>query len=438
QSRLHVWMNRELVGQWQYTEAAGHRFHYDASWLRSPLCRPLSLSLPLRPARDHWQGPRVGRFFDSLLPENPLQRQRLRLCFGAPTASAFDLLRCVGFDCPGAIQLSASDQPPALAPPEAARPLAANDVISMLTALRSAPTQSGGAGPMAPVALAGTQDKTALVWHQGQWRLPGNGVLSTHLLKLPVERHASSGFMLNGSLENAWLCQRVAEAFDVAVPHNELVNLGSQRVLLIDRADRRWQKEQGVWIGVPREDMCQALGLTPEMKYQTHGGRSGGAIARFMLGSNDAAADRLALMRAMLVFWLLCAFDAHARRFAIRLLPGGRFRFDAPLGVLSAHPLLGNGPGKLLPEQIRPALGLSDESPPPCWRALDGSAWLAHARACALPREDIERLIIELADQAVPVSARLRKQLPPGFPVAVSEPILQGVVQAARRLRASL
>ncbi|WP_208108351.1 HipA domain-containing protein [Paludibacterium purpuratum] len=431
-------MNRELVGYWHFTEAAGHRFQYDAHWLESPFCRPLSLSLPLRSAHDPWHGAPVSRFFDNLLPEQPLQRQRLRLHFGAPSASSFDLLAHIGLDCPGAIQITRDDQPPPLAPPEAAPLLDARDVESLLAALRASPAQAGDTGPLAAVALSGAQDKTALVWHQGKWRMPGHGALSTHLLKLPTERHADSGFALNGSLENAWLCQRIAKAFDVPLPGCELIHLGAQRALLVERADRRWQAEQGYWMGLPREDICQAFGLAPEMKYQIHGGKSAGAIARFMLGSSDAGADRLALLRAMLIFWLLCAFDAHARRFAVRLLPGGRFRLDVPLGVLSAYPLLGSGPGKLAPELIRPALGLSDTPLPPCWRVLDGAQWLAHARACALPREDIERLILDIAAQAVPVSARLRKQLPAGFPVAIAEPILQGVVHAARRLRESL
>jgi hypothetical protein len=46
-------------------------------------------------------------------------------------------------------------------------------------------------------------------------------------------------------------------------------------------------------------------------------------------------------------------------------------------------------------------------------------------------------LMNQLATQALQISASTRKALPAGFPVAVSEPILQGVVHAAQRLRSA-
>ena len=67
--RLGVWMNGEAVGYWELTANGTSEFGYVQSWLTSPQRRPISLSLPLRPASQPYFGPQVDRFFDNLLPD---------------------------------------------------------------------------------------------------------------------------------------------------------------------------------------------------------------------------------------------------------------------------------------------------------------------------------------------------------------------------------
>ncbi|MGI5310611.1 hypothetical protein [Rheinheimera sp. WS51] len=43
---LAIWMNGDIVGYWHPVK---HTFQYDDAWIANPLCRPLSLSLPIVP-----------------------------------------------------------------------------------------------------------------------------------------------------------------------------------------------------------------------------------------------------------------------------------------------------------------------------------------------------------------------------------------------------
>lgn len=67
-------MNGELVGHWRIPARGEDEFHYARSWFDSPACRPLSLSMPLRPWTQPYRGPIVRDFFDNLLPDTDTLR----------------------------------------------------------------------------------------------------------------------------------------------------------------------------------------------------------------------------------------------------------------------------------------------------------------------------------------------------------------------------
>ena len=77
---LGVWMNGEHVGHWSVAGNA-HTFRYAEDWLRSPRRRSLSLSLPITGTR-RIDGDAVAHFFENLLPDNPVIRERLQRRFG--------------------------------------------------------------------------------------------------------------------------------------------------------------------------------------------------------------------------------------------------------------------------------------------------------------------------------------------------------------------
>ena len=61
-SRLSLWMNGIPVGTWEVDSTGKHQLTYDQSWLGLEQGRPVSLSMPLRPAA-RYSGDVVRNFF---------------------------------------------------------------------------------------------------------------------------------------------------------------------------------------------------------------------------------------------------------------------------------------------------------------------------------------------------------------------------------------
>ena len=110
QKKLNVWMNGLLVGTW--TVGREHILEYNPEWISHPLSRPLSLSLPLSGKQSVHKGPYVEAFFENLLPDSDIIRKRIQSRFGIPSTQTFDLLREIGRDCVGAIQLLPENEIP--------------------------------------------------------------------------------------------------------------------------------------------------------------------------------------------------------------------------------------------------------------------------------------------------------------------------------------
>jgi len=82
---LGLWMNGQPVGSWVVTAQGEHQLHYDETWLASPLGRPISLSMPLRPVGAPYRGERVRNYFENLLNGSAITS---RIC--CQTTTTFD------------------------------------------------------------------------------------------------------------------------------------------------------------------------------------------------------------------------------------------------------------------------------------------------------------------------------------------------------------
>ena len=109
---LGLWMNGHFVGTWSL-EAGGDVLQYDSQWVQSPQRRPLSLSLPFTPGNRPHKGHAVRFYFENLLPDSKDIRERVARRYQVGATDAYTLLREVGRDCVGALQiLPARDEPP--------------------------------------------------------------------------------------------------------------------------------------------------------------------------------------------------------------------------------------------------------------------------------------------------------------------------------------
>jgi serine/threonine-protein kinase HipA len=70
------------------------------------------LALPFRPGNEPHRGPGVDAFFENLLPDSSVARERLAQRFQVSTPDAFGLLSEVGRDGAGALYIAPLDQPP--------------------------------------------------------------------------------------------------------------------------------------------------------------------------------------------------------------------------------------------------------------------------------------------------------------------------------------
>ena len=184
--------------------------------------------------------------------------------------------------------------------------------------------------------VAGAQEKTALLRHEGQWLLPHGSTPTTHIFKLPLGLVGHMQADMRTSVENEWMCSKIMEAYEIPIARCEIESFEDQKALVVERFDRT-PSSDGSWIiRLPQEDMCQATGTSPLHKYQSDGGPGITQIMELLLGSDDAEQDRNNFFKTQIIFWVLAATDGHGKNFSIAHLPGGSYRATPIYDVLSA------------------------------------------------------------------------------------------------------
>jgi len=429
-------MNGDHVGNWTIDAQGRHEFGYEQAWIETDGSRPISLSMPLQPPDAPYRGGLVESFFDNLLPDSVDIRRRVQARFGAASMSAFDLLFEVGRDCVGAVQLL----PPDL-PSENVRQIDGEtlDEDGVADALRSATSSTPlGQRDDEPfrISIAGAQEKTALLLHQGQWHRPTGTTPTTHIFKLPLGRVGNMQADLSTSVENEWLCRQIVHAFGIPAANCQIADFADEHVLIVERFDRRLARDKTWWIRLPQEDMCQATGTAPAVRYEADGGPGIADISTLLLGSRNAGVDRRTFFKAQVLFWILCATDGHAKNFSVFIEPGGRFSLTPLYDVISAYPILGGGRNQLAPQKAKLAMAALGKNRHYRWAQIQGRHWLSTAKAIGL-EATAEEDTLALADGAAGVVETVSAMLPSGFPEAVSGPIFDGLMRMARKLAES-
>jgi serine/threonine-protein kinase HipA len=450
---LALWMNGESVGLWS-AGPSGDRLVYAQSWIDSSQGRPLSLSLPFRPGNPTHTGAAVRAYFDNLLPDSQPIRERMAQRFRAKTTDAFDLLAQIGRDCVGALQIVPEGGAPGNVKQIRARLIDEAGVARLLRGtlapgLRNA--QGAGARTRASagaserdiddfrISIAGAQEKTALLWRDGQWWLPQGSTPTTHILKMPLGLVGPQRLDLRDSVENEWLCAQILSAYGLPVARCHALRFEDQSVLGVERFDRRFA-DNGAWIvRLPQEDMCQATATPPHAKYEADGGPGMARIFEVLNGSRQRAQDRETFFRAQILFWLLCAPDGHAKNFSIALHPGGAYSMTPLYDVMSAYPVLGEGPGRISRHRVKLAMAVRSKNAH--WRMRDilRRHWVELGRRHGVVSESgqgVDATIDDLVARTPEVLRSVSAALPKGFSNRVAEPILQGLRSAAQRLGA--
>ncbi|EFB4485734.1 HipA domain-containing protein [Escherichia coli] len=269
--KLVTWMNNQRVGELTKLANGAHTFKYAPEWLANRYARPLSLSLPLQ--RGNITSDAVFNFFDNLLPDSPIVRDRIVKRYHAKSRQPFDLLSEIGRDSVGAVTLLPENE-------TITRPIMAWEQLTearleeVLTAYKAdIPLGMIREENDFRISVAGAQEKTALLRIGNDWCIPKGITPTTHIIKLPIGeiRQPNATLDLSQSVDNEYYCLLLAKELGLNVPDAEIIKAGNVRALAVERFDRRWNAERTVLLRLPQEDMCQTFGLPSSVNIQAGG-----------------------------------------------------------------------------------------------------------------------------------------------------------------------
>jgi len=433
---LAIWANGEQVGRWTPTTRRPMDLRYADSWLASSAARPLSLSLPLPlVGNEPLRGERVQSFFDNLLPDSAAIRRRLAQRYAAGSDDTFDLLAAIGRDCVGAVQLLPEDEAPTGFDRIEGQALDDEGVAAVLRATVASGGLAGrGEDQNFRISIAGAQEKTALLHHQGQWLRPLGATPTTHIIKLPLGLVGNMQANMRTSVHNEWLCLKLMGALGFDVAQAEIVRFADHApVLVVERFDRKMHPSGTGLLRLPQEDFCQALGVGPAYKYESDGGPGIEQLAQVLGGSQNARADLRTLLASQVAFWLMAATDGHAKNFSLRLQAGCAYALTPLYDVLSAWPIIGSGKNQMAWSNARLAMAVSGKNRHYELATIMRRHFNATAAKCGWGA-DAEDIVAELLARVEPAIGAVGQQLPADFPQDVAEAIFMGVRRQAQRL----
>lgn len=305
-ARLAVFLDGAEMGELERRGPGRYRFSYSAAGLAAG--RALSFSLPPRDAV--FSPSETAPFFEGLLPEGPV-REAIAEKFRVSAGDGFRLLEALGADCAGAVAVLVQGESPRDGGGDV-RPLEEAELEALIADLPRDPLGVGLDRDGVRLSLGGVQQKLVLVRaDDGRFGQPLGGAPSTCLLKPEHGRYEDLA-------TNEAFCMRVAAAAGLEVARTELLRIGPTDCLYVERFDRA-PTADGRISRLHQEDMCQALGILPEAKYEADDGPSAAQVVALLreTGSPRAAVDVNAFVRALLVNFLLGNSDAHGKNFAL-------------------------------------------------------------------------------------------------------------------------
>ena len=416
---LTVYLNNRHVGQLSRDPSGGLSFGYAQSWLEWQHALPVSLSLPLR--KDRYFGAPVQAIFENLLPDYEPLRRRIAQRVGAPGTDAFSLLAEIGRDCVGALQFLPEGEEPGKGTKPTGRPVNNEQIADILGKLDIAPLGIRGDRDFR-ISIAGAQEKTALLYYNGEWIQPTETTPTTHILKPSIGR-LPNGMDLSHSVENEYLCLRLLRQFGLACAHAEIKRFADKTALVVERFDRRWTSDNRL-IRLPQEDCCQALSVPPTRKYQNQGGPGVAEIMSLLKASDNPGPDRYDFFKANVLFWLIGATDGHAKNFSLALLPGGRFRMTPLYDVLTAQPSA--DARELTRKDFRLAMRLGSSNH---YRVHDicRHHFVETGTEAGLSQRAVEALLEDVSSRATEAIERTMTDLPSGFPQDLVDSVIRGL-----------
>ncbi|HEY4812263.1 MAG TPA: type II toxin-antitoxin system HipA family toxin [Solirubrobacteraceae bacterium] len=327
---LAVLLDDAVAGAVTRLQTGRLRFDYDDDYRNDAGHTPVSVSMPTS-VRSHPDAA-INPWLWGLLPDTPRVIERWARQFHA-AAKPFPLLSTpIGRDCAGAVRLVAADEAlQALSAPGSVTWLSEGEVAERLRELREDHTAWLGREFTGQFSLAGAQAKTALLYENGRWGEPAGTAATSHILKPAVAG-------LDDHDLNEHLCLDAAGRAGLVVARTHVERFGDESAIVVDRYDRRVR--DGQLSRIHQEDVCQALGLHPDRKYQRDGGPGPADVVDLLRNVMAPLAADDAVWRffdALVWNWLIAGTDAHAKNYSL-LLAGGDVVLAPLYDIASALP----------------------------------------------------------------------------------------------------
>ena len=267
---------------------------------------------------------------------------------------------------------------------------------------------------------------------------------TTHILKLPLGLVGNRKLDLSHSVDNEWLCAELLKELGLPVANTDIGQFGDQRVLIVERFDRRWQNVgdgdpraanfeplKETWIArLPQEDFCQVAGLPHTKKYENEGGPSMRDILDVLARAESPASDQRHFILSQLAFWMLAATDGHAKNFSIYHHRGGGFGLTPLYDVLSTWPVVGKRADQLDIHELKLAMALRGKKAH--YKIVEIQPRHFQTLADQYPDAEAWPAMIELAGRVEGAIEAVERRLPKGFAPAVWVPIFKGMLKQAK------
>ena len=306
-AELTAYLGGRRIGRFVRVGSDDPTFTFDDDWRRATRRQELTLSMP-KSRREH-RGASPVNYLWNLLPDNPTVLDRWGSRFGVSSRNPMALLAHVGLDTAGAVQLAIEDSP-AITGSSGADPITVAEIAAHLRALRTDPEAwilPGDRGGY--FSLAGAQSKFTLTRAaDGSWLVPTGRGASTHIVKPGAQG------LRRGDL-NEHLSLVAARNLGLDAVESALEAFEDQTAIVVTRYDRSLG-EDGTVVRLHQEDLAQAFGISPALKYQNDGGPGiADIVAMLALRGHDGDAEQF--FEATVFNWAMLGPDAHAKNYSL-------------------------------------------------------------------------------------------------------------------------
>lgn len=333
---LDLWLDERLAGSLMRGPQGEVEFSYDADYFARRGATPLSMSMPL--VQQHYGPDEVMPWLSNLLPDSLEVRDRWAAKFGETRNDPFTLLRHMGQDAPGSVQVVPQDATPSQL--GSLSRITDSRIAERVQEIIDDPDHwvDDSDDDQSRFSLGGNQGKFALAQVDGQWFEPNGRTASTHIVKPGM---ATLVGRTNAEVQAVeFVTMRAARHLGLMAALVEIQDFDGLPAFVTRRYDRRTDAN-GVITRLHQEDFCQALTFLPSRKYEEDGGPTMGDMVAVVDEHSSARwlnDDHSALAQLLMFNLLTAGVDAHAKNHSL-IMSGNMVRLAPAYDLISAHGL---------------------------------------------------------------------------------------------------